>query len=93
MEEQERKLVWLTDTIEISLEQGGKAVTQKERIAMQRALAEEALGKMRAISQLFGAEDKSCDAAIELRDAADCEAWVKKVDELSAWIWGESPIA
>lgn len=66
---------------------------QKERIAMQRALAEEALGKLRAISQLFGAEDESCNAAIELRDTADYKAWAKKVGELSEWIWGESPIA
>ncbi|GAA0428584.1 hypothetical protein [Aeromonas salmonicida] len=63
-------------------------VKQKERIAMQRAMAEEALGKLKAIRQLFGAED-SADAD----DMSDLNAWDKKFREFEAWVWDESPIA
>jgi len=63
-------------------------VTQRERIAMQRAMAEEAIGKLKAIRQLFGAES-SADSS----DMRDLEAWDKRIKELEAWIWGESPIA
>jgi len=61
---------------------------QKERVAMQRAMAEEALGKLKAIRQLFGAED-SADAD----DMSDLNAWDKKFREFEAWVWDESPIA
>ncbi|MGY3961444.1 DUF6835 domain-containing protein [Aeromonas popoffii] len=64
-------------------------VKQKERIAMQRAMAEEAIGKLKAIRQLFGAEvGDACDAGI-----SDLEAWDKKLREFEAWVWDESPIA
>lgn len=63
-------------------------MTQRERIAMQRAMAEEAIGKLKAIRQLFGAES-SADSS----DMRDLEAWDKRIKELEAWIWGESPIA
>jgi len=55
---------------------------------MQRALAEEALGKLKAIRQLFGAEE-SADSG----DMRDLKAWDKRIVELEGWIWGESPIA
>lgn len=61
---------------------------QKERVALQRAMAEEALGKLKAIRQLFGAED-SADAD----DMSDLKAWDKKFREFEAWVWNESPIA
>ncbi|WP_323902497.1 DUF6835 domain-containing protein [Aeromonas caviae] len=63
-------------------------MTQRERIAMQRAMAEEAIGKLKAIRQLFGAE-----ASADSSDMRDLEAWDKRIKELEAWIWGESPIA
>ena len=61
---------------------------QRQRIAMQRALVEEAFGKLRAAEQLFGVEDRavSCDT-IDYLDFHD------KVEEFSAWVFGESPIA
>ncbi len=55
---------------------------------MQRAMAEEAIGKLKAIRQLFGAE-----ASADSSDMRDLEAWDKRIKELEAWIWGESPIA
>lgn len=63
---------------------------QKERIAMQRAMAEEAIGKLKAIRQLFGAEDAddACDAGM-----SDLKEWDKKLREFEAWVWNESPIA
>ena len=61
---------------------------QRQRIAMQRALAEEALGKLRAARQLFGVED-SADGD----DRRDLEAWDARIKEFEAWLWGESPIA
>ena len=61
---------------------------QKERVALQRAMAEEAIGKLKAIRQLFGAED-SADAD----DMSDLNAWDKKFREFETWVWDESPIA
>lgn len=61
---------------------------QKARIAMQRALAEEAIGKLKAIRQLFGAEESA-----DSDDTSDLDAWDSKIDELADWIWSESPIA
>ena len=61
---------------------------QKARIAIQRSLAEEALGKMRAISQLFGAEESA-----DSDDVSDLEKWESRIKELEDWLWSESPIA
>ncbi|MFW2328981.1 hypothetical protein [Aeromonas allosaccharophila] len=64
---------------------------KKERICMQRAMAEEAIGKLKAIRQMFGAEDTddACDAA----GMNDFKAWDEKLKEFEAWVWDESPIA
>ncbi|BBT80437.1 hypothetical protein WP8S18E11_21030 [Aeromonas veronii] len=58
---------------------------------MQRAMAEEAIGKLKAIRQMFGAEDTddACDAA----GMSDLKAWDEKLREFEAWVWDESPIA
>lgn len=58
---------------------------------MQRAMAEEAIGKLKAIRQLFGAEDTddSCDAT----GMSDLKAWNEKLKDFEDWLWGESPIA
>ncbi len=63
---------------------------KKERICMQRAMAEEAIGKLKAIRQLFGAEDTddACDTGM-----SELKAWDEKFREFEAWVWGESPIA
>lgn len=57
---------------------------------MQRAMAEEALGKLKAIRQLFGAEDTddACDTGM-----SDLKAWDEKFWEFEAWVWDQSPIA
>lgn len=62
-------------------------MTQRERIAQQRALAEEALGKFKAISQLFGAEE-----GWDGRDTGLSE-WQIRVKEWEEWIFNASPIA
>ncbi|MCS6257483.1 hypothetical protein G3456_22105 [Shewanella baltica] len=55
---------------------------------MQRALAEEAIGKLKAIRQLFGAEESA-----DSDDTSGLDAWDSKINELADWIWSESPIA
>lgn len=69
-------------------------MSQRERIAMQRALAREALGKLEAVTEFFGTEDE-VDMADHLREQAvkDYAAWDEKVAEFKAWIFDESPIA
>jgi hypothetical protein len=63
---------------------------QRERTAMQRVLAHEAIGKLRAVGEWFGVDDASA-----LRDPSggDLAEWQRKIDELERWIWDESPIA
>ncbi|WP_333847129.1 hypothetical protein [Phaeobacter italicus] len=69
-------------------------MSQRERIAMQRALAREALGKLEAVTEFFGTEDE-VDISDHLREAAtrDYETWKERVAEFKAWIFDESPIA
>lgn len=46
-----------------------KMMSQRERIAMQRALVREALGKLEAVTEFFGTEDE-VDMAAHLHDQA-----------------------
>lgn len=62
---------------------------QKERIAMQAILAEEAIAKLMAISRLYGVEE----IHDEEQAKADYEIWRTKVEEFRDWVWHESPIA
>ena len=64
-------------------------MTQLERIAMQRAMAQEALGKLKAVAELFGAEESASDR----QGGNDLESWTAKINALEAWIFDESPIA
>lgn len=64
---------------------------KKERICMQRAMAEEAIGKLKAIRQMFGAEDS--DDVFNAAGMSDFKAWDEKLREFEAWVWDESPIA
>lgn len=66
-----------------------KKMDKRQRIAHQRALAEEALGKLRAASQLFGVEDGS----VSDEHCGEYRVWSIKIAELEEWIWNESPIA
>jgi hypothetical protein len=71
-------------------------MNQRERIAIQRALASEAIGKLVAITQYFGVEDETnLEDGEHLRKAAmkDHEEWEAKMKEFIEWIWDESPIA
>jgi hypothetical protein len=60
---------------------------QIERVAMQRSLAREAIGKLRAVSEWFGVEDE------RLPSTDDLNAWDAKLDAFERWVWDESPIA
>lgn len=61
---------------------------QRQRIATQRALVQEALGKLNAVSEFFGTEDTAVND-----DLSQLEAWQAKVKEFSDWVFDESPIA
>lgn len=61
---------------------------QRQRIAMQRALVREAIGKLRAAEELFGVEDRA--VADEDHGFEDFSA---RVDEFQAWVFEESGIA
>jgi hypothetical protein len=69
-------------------------MNQRERIATQRALASEAIGKLVAVTQYFGVEDE-VDIQESIRETAmkDAEEWEEKVKEFIDWVWDESPIA
>lgn len=64
---------------------------KRQRIAMQRAMAQEALGKLRAAAELFAAEDGAVAGDPEHED--DLERWNGKIANLENWLWGASPIA
>lgn len=61
---------------------------QRQRIAMQRALVREAIGKLRAAEEMFGIED----GAIAGGERAHGE-FAEKVDEFEAWVFDASSIA
>lgn len=61
-------------------------MNQLQRCAQQRVLAQEALGKLKAITELFGTEDHVTTTGLYL-------AWEEKLKEFEEWIWDESPIA
>lgn len=62
-------------------------MTKKERIALQRVMAREALGKLMAISELFGAEDNP------IPERYAVENWQARVKDFEAWIFNYSDLA
>ena len=62
-------------------------MTQKQRIAMQRALVREALGKLNAAAELFGAEEHPAGPDLGY------SAFDAKVREFEEWAFSESGIA
>lgn len=60
---------------------------KRQRIAQQRALVREAIGKLRAAEELFGIEDGAVAGA-----ETGYGDFVKKVDEFEAWIFDVSSI-
>ena len=61
---------------------------QRQRIAAQRAMAREAIGKLRAVLELFGTEDGAVAG-----DDPGYEDFLARVDEIEDWVFGESAIA
>lgn len=55
---------------------------------MQRVLVREAIGKLRAAEELFGAEDNRSGST-----HADYEAFRERVNDFQAWVFEESSIA
>jgi len=69
-------------------------MNSKQCNAMQRAIAREALGRLRSIGEWFGTEDEttiSSDYAAERMQA--WMAWDDRVSEFERWIFDESPLA
>ena len=61
----------------------------RQRIGLQRALVQEALGKLKAATELFGIEEGM--VAGDLTE--DLQIWQAKLAEFEAWILTESPLA
>ena len=61
---------------------------KRQRVAMQRALMREALGKIDAATELFGVEDRAVAG-----DDADFEEWESRIETFRIWVFEESPIA
>lgn len=64
---------------------------KRQRIAAQRALVQEALGKLKAATELFGVEDNA--VAGDEPGYGEFMIWQNKLAEFERWIWDESPIA
>jgi hypothetical protein len=62
---------------------------QRQRTAMQRVLVQEALGKLNAVSELFGAEE----SAIAGDQSEDLRLWEEAVERFRLWVFTASPIA
>lgn len=66
----------------------------KQRIAQQRVLVREAMGKIRAAEELFGAEEYTNNKVDQLADGmAALLEFQRRVDEFEKWVFEESPIA
>lgn len=62
---------------------------KRQRIAMQRAMVREAIGKLRAVEEMFAIEDE----AVAGVDAADFEQFSNRVSELEEWVFTDSALA
>jgi len=63
-------------------------MTRLERICHQRALAHEAMGKLRALTEFFGSDDED-----RREDGKTYDEFVVRIDDLETWIFRESGIA
>lgn len=57
-----------------------------QRLALQRALAQEAIGKLRAVGDLFGLED------LPLGENQDRKDWDEMIAQFENWLSKESPL-
>lgn len=64
-------------------------MNQKQRLAIQRTMAREAIAKLISVGEFFGCEDNDFAAQASI----DYEQWRAKIEELVKWIEEESPIA
>ena len=60
----------------------------QQRIGLQRALVQEALGKLRAVSELFQVEDGMVTGMPD-----DLDLWQTRLAEFEAWVFDESPLS
>lgn len=61
---------------------------QRQRTALQRQKAQEAIGLLKGVTELFGVEDNaSADGEKQYAE------WDAKVQEFEEWIFAASPIA
>lgn len=63
-------------------------MTRRERITLQRQKAQEALGILKGVGELFGAEADYDDTT-----EADMKDWAEAILELEKYIFYSSPIA
>lgn len=61
---------------------------QKQRIALQRQKAQEAIGLLKGVTELFGVEDNA-----RVGGEKEYAEWDAKVQEFEEWIFAVSPIA
>jgi hypothetical protein len=63
-------------------------MNRKARIAQQRVLVQEAIGKLRAASELFGIEEGDLSGSY-----ADYHNWDDAIDKFEKYVFDESPLA
>ena len=63
---------------------------RRQRIAIQRAMAQEAIGKLKAIIEMFGVEE---EASHTDKEREEFLAFSAKIASLEKWIFQNSPIA
>lgn len=61
---------------------------KRQRIALQRAMCREAIGKLRAAAEFFAAEDGAVSGITD-----DSIQFMDHVDELESWIFQESSLS
>lgn len=65
-------------------------MTRLQRIALQRAKVQEAIGLLKAVGEMFGTEDYGQAAS---DGAKDFEMWTRQCEDFENWVFSESPIA
>ena len=65
-------------------------MNQRQRLAMQRTMAREALAKLISVGEFFGCEDNDADPQ---GSQEEYEQWSAKIEEFKKWVDEESPIA
>lgn len=65
-------------------------MNQRQRLAMQRTMAREAIAKLISVGEFFGCDDNDLAAQDSQKGY---EQWSAKIEELKKWVDEESPIA